>query len=346
MHGHRIGIIGTGGIARLHADGYGAVLGGLGSVVAGCDPDRGRLDSFCDRHDVDLRFSTAAELIASGEVDVIALLTPPAVRYEVIVPAAERGIHMLVEKPFGECLGDAISFVDAAEDGGARIAVNHELRFMADALRTHELVTSGAVGDVRFVAHDQFQNRTTVGGWRATERRLEISIFSIHLLDKMRWIVGQPPLSVVCPTRSWNAHVTGETFSALTVQFEGGAVGTMVSNWHSPRVPECRLRVDGDGGSILSTKRAIVDGDATLQVERADGRVETTTYRMQNAMAHTMGRSMRGLLEAVDMDVQPAHSGLDNLQTMAIVDAAYLSASRDGARVEIAEVWEHPAAVS
>ena len=201
MPEHRIGIIGTGGIARVHANGYRAVLGDLGSVVAGCDPDRARLNSFCDRHDVALRFETTDELIRSGEVDVIALLTPPAVRHEVIGPAAERGIHMLVEKPFGECLGDAISFLDAAEDGGARIAVNHELRFMPDALRTHELVTAGAIGDVRFIAHDQFQNRTTVGGWRATEKRLEISIFSIHLLDKLRWIAGKPPVSVVCPTR-------------------------------------------------------------------------------------------------------------------------------------------------
>ena len=346
MPEHRIGIIGTGGIARVHANGYRAVLGDLGSVVAGCDPDRARLSSFCDRHDVALRFETTDELIRSGEVDVIALLTPPAVRHEVIGPAAERGIHMLVEKPFGECLGDAISFLDAAEDGGARIAVNHELRFMPDALRTHELVTAGAIGDVRFIAHDQFQNRTTVGGWRATEKRLEISIFSIHLLDKLRWIAGKPPVSVVCPTRAWNADVAGETFASLTVQFEGGAVGTMVSNWHSPRVPECRLRVDGVSGSILSTKQAIVDGDATLRVERSDGGVETTAYRLKEAMAHTMGRSMRGLLEAVDGGGEPMHSGLDNLQTMAMVDAAYLSASRDGARVEIAEVWENPSAAS
>lgn len=342
MPEHRIGIVGTGGIARVHADGYNAVLGDLGRVVAGCDPDRARLGDFCDRYDLPLRFSTTNELIRSGEVDVIALLTPPAVRGEVIGPAAERGIHMLVEKPFGECLGDAISFVDAAEDGAARLAVNQELRFMPDALRAYEIASSGAIGDLRFIAHDQFQNRTSVGGWRATEKRLEISIFSIHLLDKIRWIAGKPPVAVTCPTRAWNTDVSGETFAALTVQFEGGAVGTMVSNWHSPRVPECRLRVDGADGSILATKRAIVEGDATLCVERADGGAETYTYRLGDALAYTMGRSMRALLEAVDLGVEPPHGGLDNLQTMAIVDAAYLSASRDGERVDIAEVWENP----
>jgi hypothetical protein len=52
-----------------------------------------------------------------------------------------------------------------------------------------------------------------------------------------------------------------------------------------------------------------------------------------------MGESMQRLLAAMEGDDPPADSGRDNLQTMAIVDAAYLSASRGGARVEIAEVW-------
>ncbi len=342
MAGYRIGIVGTGGIANVHFRGYGYVLGDLGQVVAGCDPDEARLNDFCDRYDLALRFTTTDDLIGSGEVDAIALLTPPAVRQSVIGPAAEQGIHMLVEKPFGECLGDAIAFVDACEDGGARLAVNQELRFMPEAMRAHQVASSGALGDIRFVAHDQFQDRTTVRGWRATEKRLEISIFSIHLLDKVRWMAGEAPVAVTCPTRAWNPDVSGETFAALTVHFEGGAVGTMVSNWHSPRVPECRLRIDGVSGSAVATKRAIVDGDGTLQVETADGGTRTYTYRLDDALAYTMGRSMRELLEAADADREPLHSGLDNLQTMAIVDAAYLSAARDGARVEIAEIWENP----
>ena len=56
-----------------------------------------------------------ADMIASGEVDVISLLTPPAVRHDVIFPAIEKGIHLLVEKPFGETSSDAVSFVEAAE---------------------------------------------------------------------------------------------------------------------------------------------------------------------------------------------------------------------------------------
>jgi predicted dehydrogenase len=337
---HRIGLIGCGGIARAHIEGYRMVLGSLGEVVAGCDPNPQALDTFCAAYGVPHRFADAGELIASGEVDVISLLTPPAVRSELIFPAVERGIHLLVEKPFAEKMADAVAFVRAAEEHGVTLAVNQQFRFTRDVAAAREWIASGELGEVRLVAHDQFQNRTRVPGWRAEEERLEISIFSIHLLDRVRWLAGRPPEAVTAATRHWNSDVLGETFTSLTIQFEGGAVGTMVSNWHSITVPECRLRVDGTEGSLLSIKPSAIADLCTLTWHRTGGEIEQRDCSQPDTFRRAIGESMRQLLSATDSDTTPPHSGRDNLQTMAIVDAAYLSASRGGGRVEIAEVWD------
>jgi predicted dehydrogenase len=336
---HRIGLVGCGGIAHAHIRGYREVAGDLGEVVAGCDPDEGALNSFCGTYGLSLCFTDAADLIASGEVDVIALLTPPAVRSEAILPAAERGIHMLVEKPFGENMADAVVLVKAAEAAHVKLAVNHELRFMADVLAIREIIASGQIGDLRVIAHDQFQDRTRVGGWRAEEERLEISIFSIHLLDRIQWLAGRDPVAVTAHTRQWNPDVRGETFSALTIDFGDDLVGTMVSSWHSPGLPECRLRVDGTEGSVLSMKSAVVADECALTIQRRGASLEHRDLTQANAFVRAMGESMKRLLEAVDSGGDPPHSGRDNLRTMAIVDAAYLSAARGGDRVQIAEVW-------
>jgi len=343
MPQHRIALVGCGGIAHAHIKGYREVAAGLGEVIAGCDPNEETLNAFCDRYELPLRFTSPADLIESGEVDVIALLTPPAVRAEVILPAVERGIHLLVEKPFGENLADAVAFVEAAEKANVRLAVNQELRFMGDVLAIRKIIASGQLGDLRCIAHDQFQNRTTVRGWRAQEERLEISIFSIHLLDRIQWLAGRDPIAVTAHTRHWNPEVGGETFAALTIGFGNDLVGTMVSNWHSPGLPKCRLRVDGTRGSVLSVKEAVVADAAALTIQTGDATAEQEHLVCANAFVRAMGESMRRLLEAVDSGDDPPHSGRDNLRTMAIVDAAYLSASRGGARVEIAEVWRRRA---
>ena len=338
MKKYRIGLVGCGGIARSHIEGYRAVADELGEVVAGCDLNRETLNSFCDTYGVPHRFTNACDLIESGEVDVITLLTPPSARGEIIFPAAENGVHILVEKPFAENLADAVSFVEAAERAGVVLAVSQQFRFMPDALAVKEIITSGEIGDVRYISYDQYQNRTRVGGWRKDEERLEISIFSIHLLDRMRWLVGQPPETVKALTRHWDEQVRGETFTALIVHFSGDIVGTMVSNWHSLTIPECRLRVDGTTGSLLLQKRSATVDQYTMIVQQLGGEPEHRDYSGGDIFRSAIGESMRCLLLAVDTDSEPTHSGRDNLQTMAIVDAAYLSASR-GAQVEIADLW-------
>jgi predicted dehydrogenase len=335
---HRIGIVGCGGIAHRHLEGYGLVLGERGVVVAGCDPIRETLDAFCDRWHLPHRFTSPADMIASGEVGVISLLTPPAVRAEVILPALERGIAVLVEKPFAERLDDALRFVEAAERAGAAIAVNQQLRFMPDLLRAREVIQSGALGALRLIAHDQLQHRVRTAGWRKDERRLEISIFSVHLLDRIRWLAASRPRAVSAVTRRWSEAVRGETFTALTVQFESGAVGTMVSNWHSPGVPECRLRVDGTDGSLLSVKEEVLADRSQLTIQRPGQPPSVEELDLPSAFQRCMGESMRRLLEAIDAGRPPVHSGRDNLDTMAIVDAAYLSAERGGALVETGEL--------
>ena len=73
-------------------------------------------------------------MIASGEVEMISLLTPPAIRDDVIYPVFEAGIHALVEKPFVERPSDAVVFVKAAEAADVKLAVNQQFRFMQDVV--------------------------------------------------------------------------------------------------------------------------------------------------------------------------------------------------------------------
>ena len=335
MRKYRIGIVGCGGIAHRHTEGYRAVAGDICKVVAGCDVNQKTLDNFCEAYKVPHRFTNTKELIESGEVDVISLLTPPAVRSEVIFPAFEHGINMLVEKPFAEKLPDAISFVEAAEKAGVVLAVNQQLRFMPDILKAKEIIESGYIGEIRSIAHDQFQNRTRVSGWRKDEERLEISIFSIHLLDRIRWLMGCQPEAVSAVTRYWNKDVRGETFTDLTIQFSGGNIGTMVSNWHSLTIPEYRLRIDGTKGSLLSVKKSVTSDQCTMTIQKVGSEPEHQDCSSENAFSLAMGESMKRLLQAIESGTEPPHSGRDNLQTMAIVDGAYLSASRDGTKIDI-----------
>jgi predicted dehydrogenase len=113
-------------------------------------------------------------------------------------------------------------------------------------------------------------------------------------------------------------------------------MGIMVSNWHSLNIPECRLRIDGKEGSMLSLKNAVIsDSPCNLMVHPLNGDMRQQDCSRKNAFTLAMGESMKRVMEAINSGTQPPHSGRDNLETMAIVDAAYLSADRDGEKVDI-----------
>ncbi len=336
---HRIGLVGTGGIAKAHVRGYAGVVGDRVCVTAGCDPDGDRLTAFCDRWAVPHRFDSPEALLGSGEVDAIVLLTPPAVRAEYILPALERDIHVLVEKPFGNSVSECRQYVDAAEASGATLAVSQNLRFYPDIEWAQRTVAAGRLGELTYICHDHHQWRTSTSGWRAEEQRLEIAIFSIHILDRIRWVAGLAPERVSCVTRKGflAGAPRGEMFTDLRIEFAGGAVGRMTSSWYG-RPPQCLLRVDGKAGSLVTDRRSATAEGASGVLALGEGKPETRSFQREGASTLAFGYSMQHFIDAIEAGAEPIHSGRDNLQTMAIVDAAYLSAERAGAPVETAEV--------
>ena len=339
MKHYRIGLVGTGGIAHSHVPGYRAVLGEKVDITSGCDPDKERLKAFCDKWQIPNRFTTAESLLNSGEVDIIVMLTPPSIRAEYIFPALEKGIHVLVEKPFGNSVKECIEYVKTAEKYSTTLAVSQNMRFYPDIEWAKSVVSDGKLGELTYIAHDHFQWRMQTHGWRATEKRLEISIFSVHILDRLRWIAGVYPEAVSCITRkSWMDDTpVGEVFSDITIQFVSGAVGHITSSWYST-IPECRMRIDGKQGTLTIHRQSATSDSAegTLSIQGLAS--EKHNFSIQNISTLVFGHSMRNLIEAIEAGCEPVHSGKDNLQTMAIIDAAYLSAERGGALVKIAEV--------
>src|SRR5687767_14438039 len=96
-----IGLLGCGRISENHLVGYRDPrdLNGLGEIVALCDSNEEALRRQATNHEVPTRYTRLEELIADPNVQVVAVLTPPDVRCDVVLPLLEAGKHVLVEKP-------------------------------------------------------------------------------------------------------------------------------------------------------------------------------------------------------------------------------------------------------
>lgn len=337
----RVGVVGTGWVANQHVTAYRRVANELVDVVAACDPRADVLEDFATRHGIPQRFVSAAELVASSEVDALVLLTPPSVRGEIIFPAIERGIQLLIEKPFGTTGANAVRYTEAAEAGGITLAVGQNFRWFPEYQWLSQRLQRGDTGPLSYIEARSFQNRPqTPGVWRAQERKLEMAIYSVHLIDRLQWIARSAPVAVSALTRrAPGSDLPGEQLSSVLIEFADGFLGHMTSTWLSKGIYVNDFRVDTSTGSAHVRRDLPMHGDATAVAEFNGEREETvfpdSRENPQGILSY--GYSMREFATAVREGREPIHSGRDNLKTMGIMEAAYLSASRGGAPVTIAE---------
>lgn len=337
----RVGIVGTGWVANQHVTAYRQVADALVDVVAACDPRADVLEAFTTRHGIRQGFVSASELIASAEVDALVLLTPPSVRDEIIFPAIERGIHLLIEKPFGTTGPSAVRYTEAAEAGGITLAVGQNFRWFPEYQWLSERLTRDDIGALTYIEARSFQNRIQAPGvWRAQERKLEMAIYSVHLIDRLQWIAGSAPVAVSATTRrAPGSDLPGEQSTSLLVEFADGFLGHMTSTWLSKGLYVNDFRVDTSTGSAHVRRDLPMHGDATAVAE-FNGEREEAVFQDSPEKPHgtlSYGYSMREFALALREGREPIHSGRDNLKTMGIMEGAYLSAARGGAPVMVAE---------
>src|SRR5215831_304889 len=110
-----------------------------------------------------------------------------------ILERLPRESAVLIQKPMGADLAEADRILACCHDRQLVAAMNFQLRFAPGMLALGDLVASGDLGaivdiDVRVVIEQPWQNWTFMVG----APRVEIVYHSIHYLDAIRWLAGEP----------------------------------------------------------------------------------------------------------------------------------------------------------
>lgn len=152
--GVRWGILATGWIAeRFTAD---AVDAGIDVVAVGSgSADRAR--AFADRFGIPRAHGSYEALAADPDVDVIYVATPHPFHAENALTCLRAGKHVLVEKPFAMTQAEAAEIADYAVDHGLLVQEAMWTRFLPHMIRIRELVSSGALGELRTLTADHSQ---------------------------------------------------------------------------------------------------------------------------------------------------------------------------------------------
>lgn len=185
----RIGIVGTGAIARTHIERVNARLSG-GCVVACSDPAADFGKEVAEKYS--LRFyEDYRDLIAASDIDAVMVTSANDRHEEHVLSALANGKPAFCEKPLAPDEAGCRRIVDAEVAGGRQLVqVGFMRRYDPGYMQLKQAVRGGALGDLLMV-HSAHRNREnyTLAGFSDTRMTIENSL--IHEIDVIRWLIGE-----------------------------------------------------------------------------------------------------------------------------------------------------------
>lgn len=332
----RVGMIGCGKIARLHAEGYQAASD-LAEVVVCCDEwDENLAQQMADKFPEATAVTRWQDVVERADVDAVSICMPHYLHAPIALAAAAAGKHILVEKPMAMNLAEAKEMVAAAEKAGTLLMVGQNQRFMSDHRRIKELLDQDAIGRivaVRFDCNQFLKKMYPPGNWIFSKEKsgggMVIST-AVHKLDLLRYFFGEiREVSSFQGHTGLNYDMDNEDIATMLLEFENGIIGEGFYLFAAHKVPIPTATSEltifyGEKGIIHNVLGWHIYSTEIPQYSGGLTRLEVTTEPYVNSVVS----EIRHFLECIQDNRQPLTSGRDNLGTMAVIDAIYRSAAQ------------------
>lgn len=159
----KVGIIGSGGIARAHAEAYKQLP--YVEVAAVADVVPGRAKQFAEAEGLAhaAAFDSHEELLKLP-LDGVSICTPNAAHYRTTIDSLRAGKHVLLEKPMSVTLAEAVDMVAAQKAAGTILTIGFQPRYDPNMKLVKEIVQSGRLGKIYYVEAGGGRRRGMPGG--------------------------------------------------------------------------------------------------------------------------------------------------------------------------------------
>jgi len=304
-----------------------------GFPVAGLfDPDPARAEKLADGWGVKA-FATAEEAAAVPSA-VFDLATPPKVHADVLRLLPE-GAAVLIQKPMGSDLAGATEILEICRERNLTAAVNFQLRFAPMMLALKDAIAKGWLGDVvDFDAWLALATPWELWAFLKGLPRIEITMHSIHYLDLIRQLLGDPK-GVHAKSLGHPSHDMAQTRTSAILDY-GDRVRCALSINHDHKFGRkyqaCEFRICGTEGAAYLQLGVNLDyphGEPDILEIRPKGGKDWVSVPLKGTWFPDafIGRmaNLQRYVSGEDADL--VSSVEDAWNTMALVEAAYQSSA-------------------
>jgi predicted dehydrogenase len=227
-----------------------------------------------DYHGVTV-FGDLESALATGELDLVAVATPPHTHHELALQVIAAGVNLLMEKPLTLDSASGREIVLAAEAAGVTVFVDQTYLFTPAAERVRDLIAEGSLGSITM-----YDSTRMSLGLIQTETNV-IWDLAIHDCALMLYWFDELPVQVSCT--GVVVHPSEVTAAAhLSCTFASGLFAHVGVSWLSP-VKKRSIVLTGDERMLVfddiepTEKIRVYDSRASVQMDEGQRKIQ---YRM------------------------------------------------------------------
>jgi UDP-N-acetyl-2-amino-2-deoxyglucuronate dehydrogenase len=326
----RVGMIGTGAIARLHARVY-RKIGYELTVCTDAHEATGR--RFAEEHGV-MFVRDYRDVCSDSAVDYVDVCTFPDFRLDPVEACAHARKHVQVQKPIATNLETARRMIETARGAGILLGVVSQHRFDDASLFVSQALAAGRLGKLieldgytKWYRSPEYYARPIKGSWQ-TEGGGALINQAIHQVDILRWLAG--PLKQLFAVWQLGAvhKIESEDVVNAVIEYASGATGVIqAATAFRPGYAE-RIEIHGSRGTAVITGDRLTTWDveddsgdpAPLAKTGASGAYETMAISLE-----PFERQFLDFGNAIRQGRPPQVGGEEGYQALEVVDAVYRS---------------------
>jgi UDP-N-acetylglucosamine 3-dehydrogenase len=266
-------------------------------------------------------FTDYRQMIEQTHPDLVAIVVPTHLHSEVALNVLDRGIHVLIEKPFTKTIDEALELLQLARIRGAKIAVGHVERYNPAVVELKRQLQNSALGQM-FHLHAR-----RIGPFPPRIRDVGVTLdLASHDIDIMRYLTNAEVEHVYAQTQR-RLHSSCEDLLLGFVRFTNDVLGVLDVNWLTPtKIRE--LTVTGEKGmfllNYLTQEVYFYENDYSTTswdaIRSLTGVSEGTMTRLKVQKAEPLRLEYEDIINAIVHDVLPTVTGEDGLAVLKVVE--------------------------
>lgn len=310
-----------------------------------------RSRSVAARHQINKVYDSYLDLLQDPEVEILDIAVPPNILLSIIREVVKHADHIkgiLAQKPMGVNFSEAKEIVFLCEAAGIKLAVNQNMRYDQSIRACKSALDQGFLGVPVFASIDM----RAIPHWTSWQEALgwvTLRTMSIHHLDAFRYLFGEPERVFASVSKDPRTTKKFDHEDGIALYILEYANGFRASSWDDVWTGPSREGAASD--MYIKWRVEGTEGMAKGSIgwpfypERVPSTIDFTTTQFPGEWIKPRWKEvwfpdafvgpMAQLLCAVEENHEPEINGKDNLKTMALVDACYLSVKEHRA-VEIA----------